>query len=76
MTRACNIDSRGRAIRAWLGLGLLLAGAVLALSWGYPLASTLGWVVAGLFVVAGVGALIEARLGWCAARAVGIRVPF
>jgi hypothetical protein len=76
MARQCNIDSRGRVIRAWLGVVLLLLGVGLAFIGGHYFGSSLAWGAAAVASFAGVFALVEARLGWCAARAAGLRVPF
>ena len=73
MALACNIDSRGKAVRFRYGVVLLFLAVVLALAWALPTGSGLGWVVAGLLAAAGGFSLFEARAGWCAVRAMGFR---
>lgn len=72
----CNIDQRGRRVRLlWAIVMFALAVAVGASAvvgwWGgiWP------WVVAAVLAAFGVFALYEARKGWCAVRAMGIKTP-
>ena len=69
----CNIDARGRLLRAMIGLVLIIA----ALGLVFVLPPT-GWRRALVVVLslAGVFCVFEARLGWCAVRALGIKTPF
>jgi len=73
----CNIDARGQAIRLQIGLLSLAAAAVLAV---LCLTGVLGsaWWWAAVAGAAGGGAfgVFEARAGWCAVRALGIKTPF
>jgi hypothetical protein len=72
----CNIDSRGRAVRLVAGVitvglgGLLLALGLLG-GIGQP---WIAWAGGGLIVAGGFG-VFEARAGWCALRAMGVRTP-
>lgn len=76
MALACNIDSRGKAMRFRSGLILLLVAVILALAWALPTGSTLAWVVAAVVAGAGAFSLFEARAGWCAVRAMGFRTRY
>lgn len=61
---ARNLDNRGRAVRATVGLALVIAGFAVkgTATWAcYPL------VLSGCFV------LYEAVRGWCLLRACGIK---
>ena len=73
---SCNIDRRGRAVRAFLGAALV-AGGVIAFvaaarseSGGAAL-----WFIGAGTTLGGVFCLFEAVNGWCALRAVGMRTP-
>jgi hypothetical protein len=71
MGLACNIDRRGRRIRAINGLILLVVGMLL-LIFLWPPAWWVWFLAAGL-VLGGLFSLFEARAGWCAIRAMGLR---
>jgi hypothetical protein len=73
MALTCNIDSRGKAVRLRSGIVFLLLAVVLALAWALPGRSTSGWIVAATLAVSGAFSIFEARAGWCAVRAMGIR---
>lgn len=61
-----NIGKAGRVLR--LVIGLLLLGAACLAGWlDWPLPLVLGLAVGGAFAV------FEAKAGWCAARACGIK---
>jgi hypothetical protein len=73
MNLTCNIDPKGRRLRAVLGaVWLVSAAGVTAVFW------PMGWkgwlIVAGMALTAGFH-FFEARKGWCAVRAMGIRTP-
>ena len=72
----CNIDSRGRMVRLIGGLVTLGIAVVLsALALTSVISAGWIWIV---IVAAGLGGafqVFEARQGWCALRAVGIRTP-
>jgi hypothetical protein len=74
----CNIDQRGRRVRRNIGIALILT-AIGLLTWEvFASAASAGWWLYGAAIVAGAAGafmLYEARKGWCAARAVGIRTP-
>lgn len=73
----CNIDSKGKAARLVYGLVLLVAAAVVAalillniLAGGWVWAVVVGLALMGAFSV------FEARAGWCAVRAMGIKTKY
>ena len=75
MPLTCNIDIRGRVARLIWGLLFLLIGVGLALLWAWGSGSWLRWGVSIVCVLSGAFAIFEARKGWCAVRAMGIRTP-
>ena len=63
-------------MRAIWGAGLLLAAGVLAILAWVGLGPVRLWVALSvLLALGGVFALFEARRGWCAVRALGIKTP-
>lgn len=66
---SCNIGIRGRVIRGILGLLLIALGLYLILQKDEAFWGT-GFCTFGAFAV------FEAIKGWCALRAMGIRLPF
>jgi hypothetical protein len=75
MGLTCNIDARGKRVRLIFGALLLAAGIALMSLWAAPAATPLPWIVAVGCVAGGAFAVFEARSGWCAIRAMGIRTP-
>jgi hypothetical protein len=75
MPLTCNIDSRGRVARLIWGLLFLLIGVGLALLWAWGSGSWVRWAISIVCVLSGAFAVFEARKGWCAVRAMGIRTP-
>lgn len=73
----CNIDSKGKAVRLIWGLGMLALATVLA---GLILLDVVGggWAWAGVVALGLMGAfgIYEARHGWCAVRAMGIKTKW
>jgi len=70
----CNIDARGRRARivgglVCCGVGMLLGGIAY---FRFEILSWLG-VIAGILLAGGVFQIFEGIMGWCAARAVGIK---
>ena len=65
----CNINKKGRWIRALLGLLFIGAGMWLWFGRGETFWS-IGMVIIGVF------SLFEAVRGWCALRALGMKTPF
>lgn len=74
----CNIDQRGRRVRRAIGIVLIVAAIALA-GWEVSgIAGGIGWwvyILAVMSLTGGMFALYEARKGWCAVRAMGIRTP-
>jgi len=75
MALACNIDAKGKAVRLRYGIALTLIGGVCALAWAVPSGGPVAWLVTGGLVAGGAFAIFEARAGWCAIRALGIKTP-
>jgi hypothetical protein len=71
----CNIDQRGRRVRLIMGLGLALAAVPLFVWWA-PGRGPTAWVVSGCVLLAGLFGVFEAWHGWCALRALRIKVPW
>lgn len=74
MALECNIGQRGIRFRRRLGLflvGIGLAIAGLLLMTGSALGFT--WFAPAGFILGGAFSLFEARMGWCAFRALGFR---
>ncbi len=70
MAMTCNIDARGRLLRALIGLVFIVAALVLV----FALPPT-GWrrALVVVLTLGGIFCLFEARAGWCAVRAMGIK---
>ncbi len=70
MAMTCNIDARGRLLRAFIGLVFIVAALVLVF-----VLPPAGWrrAVVVVLTLGGVFCLFEARAGWCAVRAMGIK---
>jgi fatty acid desaturase len=72
----CNIDHKGRRVRFLWGLLMFVLAVITA---GAGLAGFIGpWWSGGLtLILAAMGAfgIYEARKGWCAVRAMGIKTP-
>jgi len=75
MALACNIDARGKAVRLKSGIALAAAGAGSLLFWAAPHGGVLPWAVTGALLASGGFAIFEARAGWCALRALGVKTP-
>ena len=69
-----NINRRGRIARALSGMICIGLGiAVWPIAW--PEVLLYRWIASVLLVVCGGFQLFEAKKGWCAARACGIKTP-
>ncbi len=67
-----NIDRVGRRLRILAGI-LLLATGIAGLWWAIP-GPGIGWrIFHGALVAAGMFAVIEGAVGWCALRALGVK---
>ena len=75
MALSCNIDARGKRLRLAYGLLMLLLGLGLLIGWAVPSGGLWAWLITSLTLAAGAVAVFEARTGWCALRAMGIRTP-
>ena len=71
MTLTCNIDARGRRYRFWMGIILIVVGIALMIllrRFGW-----IGWTISAAVLIAGLFGLFEARMSWCAMRAMGFK---
>jgi hypothetical protein len=73
MALACNIDARGKAVRFRSGLIMMMIAVLVSLLWALPTRSTVAWIVTAALAAMGAFSLFEARAGWCAVRALGIK---
>jgi hypothetical protein len=73
MSLQCNIDSRGKRARLLSGIILMIVAVIVAGAWAWPRSSAMGWGVAAILALAGAFSIFEARAGWCALRAMGIK---
>jgi cyanate permease len=73
MGLTCNIDARGKRARLISGIVQLAAALGVAGVWAWPSGSRVAWVVAAGLAVGGAFSVFEARAGWCALRAMGIK---
>jgi hypothetical protein len=73
MSLTCNIDARGKAARLRIGIAASILGVILLLAWALPSGTTLAWVVTVAVLGTGAFSMFEARAGWCALRAMGLR---
>lgn len=74
----CNIDAKGKALRLIYGLIMLAAAAVFAVLLLAGVVEVGGWAWAVVIGLAALGAfgVFEARAGWCAVRAMGIKTKY
>ena len=75
MPLTCNIDSRGKRLRLIFGLVFLLDGLILLFLWGMRTGSHIGWITSIVMIAGGAFMVFEARKGWCALRAIGMKTP-
>ena len=75
MGLTCNIDSRGKRARLINGIILLIIGLLLAVFLAWPYGMILPWVISAVCVILGGFCIFEARAGWCALRAMGLKTP-
>lgn len=73
MALTCNIDARGKAVRLQIGIFMLVVGLVLLFAWAVPAGTALAWFVTASAIGTGAFSIFEARAGWCALRAMGVR---
>jgi hypothetical protein len=72
MALTCNIDARGKRMRLINGIILFLIGLGTAVFWAWP-GHLAAWVIAAVCLLLGAFCIFEARAGWCALRAMGIK---
>lgn len=65
----CNLDVRQRILRLTFGMVLLIL-AYMSRGYGYPVYVQMGLALGGSFV------LFEGARGWCALKALGLKMPF
>jgi hypothetical protein len=75
MPLTCNINARGKLVRLWYGIALVVIGLILLFVWALPKESVLAWAVTGLCILGGGFAIFESRKGWCILRAMGMKTP-
>lgn len=76
MPLQCNIDAKGRRARLIFGVVVLVIALVYSiLSIVLDFASGTTWLLAGVLAVGGVFNVLQAKLGWCVVRAMGIKTP-
>jgi hypothetical protein len=75
MPLPCNIDACGKLARLIYGIVLLIAGLVLAIVWAWPGGAWWAWAISVAIMLGGGFAIFEARVGWCAVRAMGFKTP-
>jgi hypothetical protein len=74
MAFECNIDARGKAARMKLGIRLVAISLTLAvLTYFETIPTTLGWLGTAASFAGGAFTIWEARMGWCAVRAMGFK---
>jgi hypothetical protein len=75
MALVSNIDASGRRLRLVAGIVLTLFACLLLLAGALPRDSTPLAITGGVALAAGAFLIFEARAGWCAVRALGIKTP-
>jgi len=76
MAFTCNIDRRGRLTRFIMGVLQEIAAACVLLFLALPHHSTLGWIIGIVLIIGGAFTIFEARMSWCAFRAMGFKTRF
>jgi hypothetical protein len=69
----CNINARGKRTRLINGLILLGLGILIGLFWAWPTHAIIAWIITGFVLFAGAFCIFEAKAGWCALRAIGMK---
>jgi len=73
---ACNIDSKGKAVRLISGMiTLVIAAALAILTATGVLPAAVGYGVAIAAAAGGVFQVYEGWAGWCVVRAMGFKTP-
>ena len=71
----CNIDARGKRVRLINGIVTTVIGVMLLVAWASPSGGWVAWAVTIAALAGGAFMIFEARAGWCAIRAMGIKTP-
>ncbi len=71
----CNIDQRGKKFRIVLGAFIESIGLILGVLWFMDIAPAWTVWIAGAVWLLGISVIIEAFLGWCTLRALGLKTP-
>lgn len=71
----CNIDATGKRIRLVAGIISLIIAMLLAMWAAINTTDWWVWIIIGAIAASGCFAMFEARAGWCALRAIGIKTP-
>ena len=71
----CNIDARGKRVRLINGIVTMLVGVALLFAWAMRSDGWVPWVTTIAVLAGGAFMIFEARAGWCAIRAMGIKTP-
>jgi len=75
MAFTCNIDRKGRLLRAANGFALLLLAILLNwFVWGQQVGLPF-WIIIITCYVIGAFCIFEGLIGWCALRAMGFKTP-
>jgi hypothetical protein len=70
----CNIDAKGKAARLMMGLLMTLAGVIVVLLARFDVLHARLWTYVAIALIAiGLFCIFEARAGWCALRAMGVK---
>jgi len=73
MSITCNIDARGKRARLISGIAQLVLAFAIAALWAWPSGNWYAWTLAAIFAAGGAFTVFEARAGWCALRAMGMK---
>jgi hypothetical protein len=73
MALTCNIDAKGKRYRFIQGVILTVVGLVLIVFWVFRAGDALSWAISLACLAIGLFCIFEARAGWCALRAMGIK---
>jgi hypothetical protein len=73
MALTCNIDACGKRVRLLNGIILAAFGLGTALLWAIRGGSFWLWAASAFLLIVGGFCIFEARAGWCALRAMGIK---
>lgn len=73
MPLKCNINAAGKRTRLLNGIFALVLAIGAAAFWAWPSGSKLAWGIVILLAMVGGFCIFEARAGWCALRAMGIK---